>query len=211
MNEKSNQGIPIKDRIKWREAIQASSEQSASEGHGLRKRGEACPIKGCQRKVELLGLCNPHYQRLKKNGDLQVHRPINCKSGAFNPKWRGGDIKIQDNRTLIYVPNHPYPSHSGGKHVLRYRLVMEQYLGRYLSPNEIVHHKNGDCTDDRIENLEVMSQSDHAKLHSTIDRWSRKCASCIECGTTSVKHQGNGLCWNCYARLRRKQKAALAQ
>jgi phosphate starvation-inducible PhoH-like protein len=29
-----------------------------------------------------------------------------------------------------------------------------------------VHHINGDCTDDRLENLKVMTKSDHAALHS---------------------------------------------
>ncbi len=42
---------------------------------------------------------------------------------------------------------------------------MEKHLGRYLSEKEVVHHKNGDVVDDRIENLQLCdSQSTHAKI-----------------------------------------------
>lgn len=46
-----------------------------------------------------------------------------------------------------------------------HRVIMEQHLGRKLSRNEIVHHINGDKWDNRIDNLQLMTQSEHAKLH----------------------------------------------
>ncbi|HXJ92657.1 MAG TPA: HNH endonuclease [Terriglobia bacterium] len=49
---------------------------------------------------------------------------------------------------------------------------MEGYLKRELAPDEIVHHINGDRSDDRLENLEVLSKSDHTRLH-TLEAWSR--------------------------------------
>jgi hypothetical protein len=46
-----------------------------------------------------------------------------------------------------------------------HRLIMEKYLGRKLDTIEVVHHCNENTMDNRIENLELMLKSEHAKLH----------------------------------------------
>ena len=52
-------------------------------------------------------------------------------------------------------------------------LVMESYLGRFISRDEVVHHINHIRDDNRIENLQLMSFKDHAGLHMK-ERWERK-------------------------------------
>ncbi len=46
-----------------------------------------------------------------------------------------------------------------------HRLLMEAHLGRPLGRNEAVHHINGNGHDNRIENLRLMSTSDHMRMH----------------------------------------------
>lgn len=61
---------------------------------------------------------------------------------------------------------------SGYKAVSKYnerkrihRLIMEEYLGRKLEPSELVHHKNGDKHDNSLDNLEVVTRSEHMRKH----------------------------------------------
>lgn len=46
-----------------------------------------------------------------------------------------------------------------------HRTIIENYIGRKLTSKEIVHHVNGDRHDNRIENLVIMSRSEHMKIH----------------------------------------------
>jgi len=98
---------------------------------------------------------------LKKN---KISARPHIRTGSNNPKWRGGICIDRDGRKLIYSPNHPKPD-VDKLYCYEYRLIMEKHLGRYLEKGEIVHHINNDVTDDRIENLAVMSQIDHINLH----------------------------------------------
>jgi len=124
---------------------------------------KTCSVADCGRPTDSLGLCAAHYQRFKHNGDVNAEKPIGEKGGQWNPKWRGGEIRM-DGRVLLYSPKHPHPNLCK-LYVFRYRLIMEKHLGRYLLPSEVVHHKNGIVDDDRIENLEVLTQSNHARGH----------------------------------------------
>lgn len=174
---------------------------------GRKNARKKCSVETCDRITEAKGLCRVHYMRKRIHGDPQVHILIrNGKRGPNNPKWRGGTIQDGHGRTLIYSPDHPNPSF-GKAHVYRYRLVMEAHLGRYLLPSEIVHHKNGDHSDDRLENLEVMTQAQHAGKHMIermAGRWSYNHDKCADCGTTERKHGGNGFCKRCFQRKKNK-------
>jgi len=63
-----------------------------------------------------------------------------------------------------YVPDHPMADRAG--YVKEHRLVMAKKLGRSLGREEIVHHVNGDVTDNNPLNLELTTISEHMRHHS---------------------------------------------
>jgi len=105
------------------------------------------------------GKVKQHRKRYKKklrdNGKLGV--------GERNSNWKGGETIHEDGHVLVRKPDHPHANGNG--YIRRSRLVMEKHLGRYLKPEEIVHHDK-DKDDDRIENLKLFpGVSEHVSFH----------------------------------------------
>jgi len=128
--------------------------------------------------------------------------------GKANPNYVDGKALCDG---YIFVIDYYHPYRSKINRVAEHRLVMEQYLGRYLTPDEIVHHKNGIKTDNRIENLELTNRQIHAKIHHEIDYTERRCILCG--GMSCKKGDRDNACWNrglcnrCYMRKRRSKKS----
>jgi hypothetical protein len=87
--------------------------------------------------------------------------------GEENGNWQGGRIKDRHGYILVWVPKDSFffPM-SVQKYIPEHRLIMAQHLGRLLQPSEIVHHKNGNKEDNRIENLEIATRGGHSLDHS---------------------------------------------
>lgn len=85
------------------------------------------------------GMRCPVYGKKMSEATRKKMRPIWDKIGDqrryYRKKHTGGYV-------LIYRPNHPAADRGG--YVLEHRIIMETYIGRLLSQDEIVHHKNGD-------------------------------------------------------------------
>lgn len=74
--------------------------------------------------------------------------------------------KIINKGDYLYalVPEHPKATKN--HYVLLHRVIMENYIGRILTDNEIVHHKDHNKKNNDIDNLELMNKNTHSQLHS---------------------------------------------
>ena len=88
-----------------------------------------------------------------------------------NPNWKGQyyveTLKPnykQNGYVMRKVKNHPFSNKRG--YVPEHRLLFEERLGRFLIPRkELVHHIDGDRSNNSISNLKLTSPSEHPKGH----------------------------------------------
>lgn len=79
-------------------------------------------------------------------------------------RLRTGQIPGKDGYIRVLVGDHPFPRkyHYMFEHVK----VMETAIGRQILPTEVVHHKDGNRKNNRLDNLELMERKDHVELHA---------------------------------------------
>lgn len=87
--------------------------------------------------------------------------------GKNHPCWKGGRFKASDGYIYIYQPTHPCANIN--KYVFEHRLIMEKYLGKKLKKNEVVHHIDGNKSNNNISNLQAMSNREHMYLHTKLN------------------------------------------
>ena len=92
--------------------------------------------------------------------------------GQNNPAWNGGKKRFR--KGYAYVPNGELDARGRTLYVPEHRLLMERHLGRKLLKTEVVHHTNGDRTDNRIENLMIFpTNGEHLRheLKGRVPKW----------------------------------------
>lgn len=119
------------------------------------------------------------------------------QEGEANSRYIGiGESGTRCGYITVKRPDHPRAQKD---RVFEHTLVMEEHLGRPLAyygfnhkDNEIVHHRNGVKTDNRIDNLELLTHGEHSSRHRKEER-------------DSPDHKGFGCHAKGYGKVRRAE------
>ena len=108
----------------------------------------------------------------KRNKGRSMSAETKAKMAESHRVHGIGHQKVRtDGYISIYFPDHPKSTKDG--YIMEHILVIENHIGRHLHDDECVHHKNRNRSDNRIENLMLMTKSEHMSLHAK-ERWEKR-------------------------------------
>lgn len=118
-----------------------------------------------------------HYEAKKEYMAGNGNHQFGLK-GDKNASWKSDRQLSKYGYVQVRVLDHPFRDKSD--FVFEHRLIAEKYLltndnsvvidgKRYLSKDYVVHHKNFHRTDNRVENLIVMTKAEHQSLHAKLN------------------------------------------
>lgn len=121
-------------------------------------------------------------------------------------------VRILNGYRVIYNPKyHRAMTNENWKgYVYEHIVVAEEMIGRVLKEDEVVHHLDGDRSNNRIENLLVLSKAMHYKLHNWLDNGGvfkeTEHVKRVNSGKSKEVRTTKGFCKICDKTLQRKEK-----
>lgn len=124
--------------------------------------------------ADILGISQDTVRARCREWGLKTS-PRGTGPGPASASWKGGRRKTADGYWIVWRPEHPHATKNGM--VREHRLVMEQMIGRYLRPEESVHHVDRDRGNNSPENLRLYSTAQEHSRDAHADqaeKWVQK-------------------------------------
>jgi hypothetical protein len=136
-------------------------------GGKLRRSGQTYCSAACHKQGRRAGVdktceaCGKQFYVEPHKAGRSKFCSLECCYEGKRLKGPGWKFTRKDGYVAVYYPSHPDATKSG--FILEHRLVAEQKEGRRILKTEHVHHVNHVRDDNRPENLEIVSPSEHAR------------------------------------------------
>ncbi len=123
---------------------------------------QACPKCGKPRWVMLVTISKRKTKLCRSCASRMI---IGHKAMEESPNWKGGRYKLGGYIIIrLHKDDFFAPMASSNQSVLEHRLVVAKHLGRCLQSWEVVHHRNHKRDDNRIENLQLVTDDRHKQI-----------------------------------------------
>ena len=100
--------------------------------------------------------------------------------GINHPSYKSGSYITEYGYRVIFTRGHPRARKG---YVFEHILVMEKHLGRYISRNEYIHHKDHNRLNNNIDNLVLCSSiKEHRGFHRGMYD-----IRCVECDSENIR------------------------
>lgn len=124
---------------------------------------DLCKIEGCGQRARSNFFCRTHAGQFDGGRIDETGKVLRLP--AVGRAARGQSRYVTPlGYVLVSAPSgHPFARKDNL--IFEHRFVMEQQLGRYLEPHEVVHHKDGNRENNAPSNLEVLTRKRHPTAH----------------------------------------------
>lgn len=109
----------------------------------------------------------PHLASRSKNGNFCTQRCFALfrskkLTGINSAVFKNGTRITNKKYTEVLAKWHPFARNG---YIIIHRLIVEAREKRFLKRDEVVHHLDGDHNNNHWDNLVVLSQNEHARIH----------------------------------------------
>ena len=118
-------------------------------------------------------VCSATIRKWLKKLKIPIRSLSESRQGLLHWNFKGVPYFNPAGYRYIYAPNHPRAK--ARPYMLEHILVMEKYLGRLLKKGEEIHHKDGNPSNNSLDNLQLFSSSsDHITYEMQLRDFAKK-------------------------------------